>query len=78
MTIGGNMFKVGDKVRILGKSVGQSLQSTRFKVGDITTIFQINDTVIWIRHYKTGKKHFFFKDDLELVDKSYKQLKLFY
>jgi hypothetical protein len=67
-------FKIGDKVRILSKSVGNfSLREVRLKIGDIVTIkrtqFNSNHELLYYM-VKEGLSDPIFKSkDLKLLDK---------
>jgi len=62
-------FKVGDKVRILGKNVDSyTLDQTGWKIGDIKTITSINISTL---QYTLDKMYYFTSQDLELVENKF-------
>lgn len=59
------MFKMGDKVRILGKSIGMSLGETSLVVGDIVRIREVYRTWIVTCPLLSNKVYHFSYNDLE-------------
>jgi hypothetical protein len=58
------MFKIGDKVRILGKTIGLSLFATCYNIGDTDEVYGIGKDYIRLRIVNSWK---FRPSDLELI-----------